>query len=292
MDQFLIRKYFNDHPALAIYAGALVYLLAIPFIALIFWADVKTETNTAYLLILFGFASLFIWIPYFKALDQIDSSVAMPLLQTNPIIVYILAFLFLQERVSLEMLGASLLIVMGAILVSLHLGQGSQIKIKPILNILACAFLVACQTLLMKVFVGQDISIFVMAFWCAVGFASASILRLALNHRLIAVLIEKLKHSKGQIFILSCSQEASYFLSLILSFYALKLAPASGMVAAVMSIHAFYVLILVVFLSRIFPNYFDDLSGKTAGSRRLIFQRFSAILMIMGGIVWLSFFPV
>ncbi len=289
IDQILIRKYFSDFPALAIYVGALVYILFIPFVSIFFWQSLKIDLATAGLLISLGFASLFIWIPYFKALDKIDSSVAMPLLQTNPVFVYALALAFLNETVTANIVIASFLILVGAILVSVNFNQ-IKLPLKPIFNILLCAFLVAIQTVLMKVFVNQEISVFILSFWMAVGFALASIIRLLLSRRLIFILIEKLKNSKGRIFILSCSQEISYFTSLTLSFYALKLAPAAGVVSSVMSVHALYVLILAVLFSHIFPDYFDDLRGKNKESRLLIIQRLCAIILIMTGISILGYF--
>ena len=127
------------------------------------------------LIVLNGALLIVSFIPYYFALKDDDASVVSPLYQTIPIFTFILGYFLLKETISPVQILAGIIIILGAILMSVDLNQPKfSIKLKPLLLMLLSSVLISIHFLLFK-FIAIEGTFWRTVFWEYLGSVAVAI---------------------------------------------------------------------------------------------------------------------
>jgi len=130
-DKYLISKYFKGGGvgALMMFSSIIgVFILAI--IAVIHPEVLNYPAAKGVFIALNGFVYLLATLPCLCALKKDETSIAVPLFQLIPVFTYFLAWLILGETLSLSQLLGGVLVILGAVIISLELSEVNKISIK------------------------------------------------------------------------------------------------------------------------------------------------------------------
>ncbi len=148
-DKYVIGKYMQqrDPGALIITTGGSAFIM---FLVLVVFAPGSGATLTQALwMTLAGFLLAFAYIPYMYALKSDEASNVAPLFQLITPLVFIFAFVFLQETISLAQGISGALIVLGAVLLSIPL-HTLRFQKRTFLLMLLSATLIATNVVMFK----------------------------------------------------------------------------------------------------------------------------------------------
>jgi len=116
IDKYLISKYFQKRGiSVLLIFSSLIGLFLLPIIFLINRDVVNIPLHDIFILIASGVIYVFAIFPYLLALREEDTSLVVPTFQAIPVFSYFLALLFLNEKLVVWQIIASLLIIFGAI---------------------------------------------------------------------------------------------------------------------------------------------------------------------------------
>lgn len=222
--------------------------------------------------IVFTFALLYM----FKALGQNEASRITPFMGgLQPIFVFILALLFLNETLGLQQLIAFIIIISGTIVISWQ-NNSKKTKNTAYLFAIISTFLFAISYTINKYsFINQD---FISGFvWTRVGaFIGAVILLIsAKNRRDIKTEMQQPKKQTGLLFIFG---QIAGALSFILVNYAIAIASSVALVNALQGLQYIFLLIIIFSLSWKFPKLLEEKMTPSIIVRKII----ATVLIISG----------
>ncbi|RJR28300.1 hypothetical protein C4564_05745 [Candidatus Microgenomates bacterium] len=172
IDKYLLGRYFKGGGVGALMVfSSLIGLLLLPIIA-VWHPEVLAFSQTSILIAVNGFLYILAVLPYFYALQKDEASIAVPLFQLIPVFSYVLAYFVLGETLTNNQLMGGLLIVLGAIGMTLDLNDGKKIKFKKEVFwlMMLSSLIFALNFLFFKFFAIQS-SFWFTSFWEYVGFA-------------------------------------------------------------------------------------------------------------------------
>ncbi len=169
-DKYIMGKYFKDAGSGSIVIFGTIISLIAAIIILIFQPSVlRISFHTALFIILAGFCYIAALLPYFYAISKDEASRVVPLFQLAPIFSYILALVFLGEVLSLRQIIGGLIIVSGAILLTVEMGE-SKFRIKGIvLGLMALSSLLFSLNALIFKAAAVNATFWPTAFWQYMG---------------------------------------------------------------------------------------------------------------------------
>ncbi len=170
VDKYLMNRYFKTGSvgALAIFLG-LVDIVFAPIVLLLDNHVLSFPLFHILILLTFGVILIFAYILYSYALQGEEASVVIPLFQMIPVISYFLGLIFLHETLTLRQIIASLIVVFGAIVISLDLSNTiPKIKAKVLLFTFIFCLLFSITAVGFKYFAIKD-SFWATTFWVYLG---------------------------------------------------------------------------------------------------------------------------
>ena len=278
IDKYLLNKYFKDGGA-----GALVIfsaLIGVPLLPIIYLLDNTVFSVTPLLASLVAInGSLFVigLIPYMHALDEDETSIVTPLYQTIPIFGYVLAFFFLGETLTTIQIVASLLIISGAILLSLDLDKKFKLKKKVFWLMMLSAFLIALNSFFFK-FIAIKESFLLTSFWEYIGFPILSIILLVFVKNYRAQFFNVLKVNTTGVLTINIFNEIINIVAKIIINFTTLLAPLA-LVWVVNGIQPLFVLVMGIIITLFFPRL-----GKESLHKKHLIQKIISILIMIIGI--------
>lgn len=159
IDKYFISKYFrNGRVGSLVLFSSLFAVIGLPFILLIDRHVFLINAHDAALLMFNGFLLVMAYICYFYALEKDEASLVAPLFQLIPIFGFILGYFFLGETLTRLQFIGSLIVILGAVIISLDL---DTLKVKKAVIVLmaASSLLYAINAVLFK-FVTADLQRF------------------------------------------------------------------------------------------------------------------------------------
>ena len=170
IDKYLIEKYFkNSDTAVLMVFTALIGLLMLPFILYFQPQTLSLPLLPIVVMIVSGILYMGSMLFYLQAIQSSEASVVAPLFQTSILFTFILGYLILGEIISNNSLIGAILIIAGTLLLSLdtsfHFGK---LKIKTLLLMLLCTFILASSAVIFKYFAIQE-QFWSTTFWTYVG---------------------------------------------------------------------------------------------------------------------------
>ena len=279
MDKYILGRYLKGaSPAImSIFAGivGLFFSLAV---LLFYRGDILGIGFVNGILIVLNGALLIIsFIPYYFALKDDDASVVSPLYQTIPIFTFILGYFLLKETISPIQILAGVIIIFGAILMSVDLNQPKfSIKLKPLLLMLLSSVLISIHFLLFK-FIAIEGTFWRTVFWEYLGSVAVAIFLLIFIKKYREQFILVIKENSFYVILVNAVNEIINIGGKLCANYSSLLVPvvlvnlANGLQP------------MFVFLIGLFITIFLPFVGKEEITKRHLIQRFAAIVILLIG---------
>lgn len=277
-DKYLLSKYFKGGGvgALMIFSSIIgVFLL--PIIAFIH-PEVLSFSVKNILIAINGFLYLLAILPYFYALQKDETSIAVPIFQLIPVFSYVLAYFVLGETLTGVQILGGLLVVAGAIWISLELSEEKKISFKKevFFLMLLSSLLFALNFLFFKYFAIQS-SFWFTSFWEYVGFATFSFLLWVFIKPYRLQFMKVMKENKLTVLGLNGINEVVNLVAKV-SFNVASLLTPLTLVWIVNGLQPFFVFVYGIILTFMFPHIIKEEVHKKA-----LFQKIIAIVVMFVG---------
>ena len=277
IDKYLVEKYFR-HSSVAV---LLVFtsLIGVVMLPVIWWYQPQVldlPGVSIAVIMASGILSIGSMFYYLQALQTEEASAVAPWFQAAPLFGYLLAYLFLGETLSARQIAGFLIIIAGAVLVSLDL-RFVKIKTRLILLMLACTFALALSSVIFKFFAVQN-EFWSTTFWAYAGEAifGAGLLTVPAYFRQFQAL---LRTNTGAVLGVNASNELINLGGTLGVRYALLLAPLA-IVQAIGSTTTLLVFLFGIVLTLLFPAL-----GREDMSLRNLLQKGASAVLIMIGVI-------
>ncbi|KFC74556.1 phosphonate utilization associated putative membrane protein [Bosea sp. LC85] len=278
-DKFLLSRYLKEKTIGSIVIFSSLFSgVAIPILLFIQPDVYEVSLVQGSALVVTGMLSVFSAVCYLHALDIDEASFVTPFYQTVPIFAYCLGYFILGETITLAQGCGSLVIIVGAIALSLEFGRrGIRFKKHVVALMLAASFLSAINGVIFKL-IAVDRGFWVALFW---GFAGQVIAGLAL---LICVpryrrdFIGLFKQQKVAALGLIAVSRTLFSVSEAVTLYATLQAPVA-LVLVVNSFQPLFVLVLGILLTTFLPG----VSKESLGRMKMLQKGVGMGLMLVGG---------
>ena len=277
LDKYLVERFFKEsNVAVMLLFTAFVGVLPLPFIWLYEPSVTAPGLGSIALIILAGILYMVAMLLYLQALQTEEASVVAPYFQAGPLFGYGLAYLVLSETLTGRQLAGGLLIVLGALSVSVRFAYGAcMFKTRLVVLMLTCGFAGALAGLIFKIF-ALDVEFWTTTFWMYAGeaiFGCALLLVPTYRRQLLATL----RVNTAALLSINGSNELINLGGGLGNRYALMFAPLS-IVQAIGSTTTLFVFAFGVVLSLLWPGLGrEDLSG-----RELLKKGIAAALVAVG----------
>lgn len=278
IDKYLISKYLKGTEV-----GSLIIFSSIfSFFALPIIYFIRPEVFSVTLiqgsaLALTGIMTVIAILLYFYALKGDEATNVVPFYQTIPIFAFILGYIILGETFTYTQTVASMIIILGAIILSLDLGTGRiRFKGKIVILMLTASFLYAASSVIFKL-VALEEGFWISTFWELAGKVILGVFFLVAIPVYRKHFFNVLKHNKVRVLTLNSINETLAIIADALVGFATLLAP----VALVLLAGAFqpvFVLLIGVILTIFLPQI-----SKESLTKKNMFQKVLAICIIMLG---------
>ncbi len=277
VDKYIISKFFVGRGVGSLMIFTSISGFIISFFVFIFHHEyIFIKPTNAIIIAISGAILVAAFIPYLHALQDEEASWVTVLYQLIPVFGYFLGLIFLNEKLTLLQILASLLVITGAVLISLDYSQNIKIKIKPLLLMLLSSFMLAVTGLMFKI-VAIDETYWGSVFWEYIGGGIFGFLLLFIplyRQQFFAVIK---RNAKAVILINVTSELVSLIGRLAVNFASL-LAP----LVLVMLVNGLQP--LIVFIYGVIITLFLPTLGKESLTKRIIAQKLLSIIIMFTGV--------
>jgi uncharacterized membrane protein len=281
IDKYIISKYFTGRGVGSLVLFTSLSGLLISIIILIFgFAQIFINPIGALVIAINGALLVAAFIPYLYALENEEASWASSLYQLIPVFGYVLGLIFLHEQLTTPQIFASLLVVVGAIAISLDFSHKIKLKLRPFLFMVLSAFMIAINALVFKI-VALDNAFWGTAFWEYIGGGVFGLLLFTLIPLYRTQFIATVQKSRVKVLSINLVSELLNIAAKLAANFASLLAPLV-LVWVVNGFQPFIVFMYGVVLTLFIPSL-----GKEDLSRKTVIQKLSAMAVILAGIYFL-----
>ncbi|MCR4323288.1 MAG: EamA family transporter [Candidatus Azambacteria bacterium] len=281
LDKYIISRYFSGKGvgSLVLFTSMSGFVVAV-FIVILGHDVLSFGVMSAIIIAINGVILVASFIPYLHALEKEEASTITALFQFIPVFSYFLALFFLHEGLSAQQIFASLLVITGAIIISLDLSVAIRFKVKPFLLMVLSAFMISISGLVFKMIAIKE-DFWGTVFWEYMGgalFGLALFLCIGLYRRQFLATI-----AKGRVMVFGLNSLAEFlniFAKLIVNFASL-LAPLA-LIWVVNGFQPLFVFVYGIILTLFFPHI-----GREALGKKSIAQKAIAIIIIFIGAYFL-----
>lgn len=283
IDKYLLSKYFKGGGvgALMIFSS-LIGIFVLPFLLFFHPEVIDVSLQTALLVMLNGALYILAIFPYFYALQKDEASIAAPLFQLIPVFSYVLAFFVLGETLFIKQIIGGLLVVFGAIGISLELKRGERIRLKKgVFWLMMLSSLIFSLNFLFFKFFAVDSGFWTISFWEYVGFVVFAILLLFIkSYR--EEFLSVMKSNRLAVLSLNGLNEVVNLIAKVSFNFASLLTPIT-LTWIVNGFQPFFVFTYGVVLTLFFPQ----ISKEKIGGKDLL-QKIVAMLIMLAGTYFLN----
>lgn len=279
IDKYLVDRYFkNADTAVLIVFTALIGIFMLPFIWFFKPGVLALPPTSIAVMVASGVLYMGAMLFYLRAIQSEEASVVAPLFQASVLFTVLLAYLLLGETLTLSNAAGLVLIVVGALTLSLDASLSlSRFKGRLVLLMLACTFTLALASVIFKFYAVRD-EFWVTTFWTYVGEALFGVGILAVPHyRKQFVLL--LGTNSGPLLGVNGANELINLGGGLGVRYAMLLAPVA-LVSAIASTTTLFVMAFGVLLSLFLPAL-----SREEMSRANLMQKGVAALVVTAGVL-------
>src|ERR1700733_1846363 len=276
-DKYLVERFFkHSHVAVMLLFTAFVGVVLMPFIWMFQPSVTSAGVRNIALIVFSGILYMSALLLYLRALQSEEASVVAPYFQAGPLFGYALAYFVLGETLTGRRLAGGIIILIGALIVSVRFDQGPRIfKARLAALMLPCGFAIALSGLIFKIF-AIEVEFWTTTFWMFAGEAmfGCALLLLPFYRKEFTTV---LRHNTAPLMLINGSNELINIGGGLGNRYALMFAPLS-LVQAIGSTTTLFVFAFCVGLSLVWPKLGrEDLSG-----RELLQKGMAALLVALG----------
>ena len=278
LDKYLVERFFKEsNVAVLLVFTAFVGLALLPFIWFFEPNVASPGLGSIALIILSGIFYMTAILLYLQALQSEEASVVAPFFQAGPLFGYVLAYLVLGETLTPRQMAGGVMIIAGALIVSLRFGQSIKMfKARLAVLMLACGFIMALSSLIFKIF-AIEVAFWTTTFWMFVGeaiFGCALLMVTSFRRQFAAML----RANTAALLSINASNELINLGGSLGNRFALTLAPLS-LVQAIGGTTTLFVFAFGVVLSLCCPGL-----GRENLSGRQLVQKGIAAAMVATGV--------
>jgi drug/metabolite transporter (DMT)-like permease len=260
VDKILLSKYFHNFSLFVfIIYSAITSIIILP-VFLIFggMGIMKVSYYDIFLLITAGICGAGAIYFYLFALYREDASVIVPFFQLIPVASFILSRIILGETLSSWQVMGSLIVIMGAAILSVEIEEGKKIRFRHlvILSMVAMSMLMAFSGVLFK-FVAVNNDFWLSNFWETIGFALVGITIFIFRTKDRNAFFGSIKTHKSKITLAVLLSEFFTLGGNLSLNYAFLLAPIA-LVRVVEGYQPIFVLIFGVLITKMFPHILQE----------------------------------
>ena len=282
IDKYLVDTYFK-HASTAVLMAftSLIDLLALPIIWYFFPDVVALPYFTMLIMMISGALYMGAMLFYLQAIQSEEASVVAPLFQGSVLWGALLAFVVLGERLTYPQFFGGVLIVLGALLLSVDASFHFQkMKVRLVITMLACTFTLALSSVIFKLF-AIDGAFWSTTFWTYAGTVIVGVALLTTGGRW-QQFTHLFRKSPGAMVGVNAANELINLGGGLGVRYALLLAPVS-LVQAVSSTTTLFVFAIGIILTSFFPKLgHEDLSARN------LLRKGGAAIMVALGIILIN----
>ncbi|OGI60033.1 hypothetical protein A2641_02560 [Candidatus Nomurabacteria bacterium RIFCSPHIGHO2_01_FULL_37_25] len=280
IDKYILSKYQDGRGvgALLIFSS-LSSIIILPFLAIFYRSKIFNISLTDFLILFFvGFLSATAFYFYLKAMDIEEASIVIPLFQFDPVFGYILSYFILKESLNISQILASVLILVGIILLSIEIDEENKLKFKKkaLFLVVISSFIFALSGVLFKKLALVD-SFWISIFWQYVGLTVFGILILIFYKKFRQDFITMVTTSKLKILSLNIISEILYIIGALANNFAILIAPIA-LVFVVNSYQSLFVFTIGVLFTIFFPKFVSE----KISSKHFLHKLISIIIIIIG----------
>jgi uncharacterized membrane protein len=282
LDKYLVERFFKEtNAAVLLVFTAFTGLVLLPVIWFFEPGVVTLGTRSITLMGVSGLLYMGAMFFYLQALQSEEASVIAPFYQASPLFGYGLGYLVLDETLTPTQLAGGVLIIAGALLVSLRpAGSGGKFRARTAGLMLICAFALALSSLIFKIFAVRD-QFWATTFWMFVGEAVFGVALLCITS-FRREFVRLLRTNMGALLTINGANELINLGGGLGNRYALVLAPLS-LVQAVGSTTTLFVFLFGIILTLLYPRL-----GRESLSSRELLQKGAAALLVAVGVALVS----
>ena len=278
-DKFLLSRYLKEkHIGPIVIGSSLFSGAAIPIILFIHPDVYGVSLVQGFAIVATGTLSVFSAVCYLYALEMDEASFVTPFYQTVPIFAFVLGYFILGETITLVQGLGSLVIIVGALALSLEFGRrGISLKRNVVALMLTASFLSATNGVIFKM-IAVDKGFLVSLFWGFAGQVMTGLAFLVFVPSYRRDFLGLFKQQNVAVMGLIALSRTLFSLSEAITLYATLLAPVA-LVLVVNSFQPFFVLTLGILLTLFLPRM-----AKESLNRSKLLQKGAGIsLMLAGG---------
>lgn len=277
LDKYLIEKFYRHvRPASLLIFTSIVSAIFCASIWLFKHNAPDVPLHAALLVIAAGLIYFLAIFPYISALMKDEASRVVPLFQIQPIFTYFLALVFLHERLGLNQIVAGVIILSGAILITLDLDDKFRLKKSVFGLMMLSTALFATEGFLFK-FVGRDAGFWPTAFYQYLGAAIGGLLLFTCFKGYRQDFIAIFKNNGSKVFPLSFVNESLNIVARACFNYASLLAPLA-LVTLVNGFQPFFVIGIGVVATLFISN-----ANKESLLKKHLAQKVVSVVIIFAG---------
>lgn len=275
VDKHLLSRYFRGSapPGSLILFSALFSLVVLPAVALWQPAVGSIAPGDAGLLLLGGALNITGVILSLYAMQRDEASVVTTLFQMAPVFHYVLAWIVLGETLSSQQVAAGLLILGGAVLVTLdwkkHSGRRRvALRLPVFLQMAGASLLIATNTVLFKRVAAAG-DFWVATFWSYVSLALVGVALFAAVKPYRAQFLATLRHNRLPVIGLNVLNELLAVVGYVMISYATLLVPVA-LVSVLGGFQPLMVFVLGALLTWLAPSIGREDLSRAAVARKLV----------------------
>lgn len=277
LDKYLIEKFYRN-----VRPGTLMIFTSMvsTFFCLGIWIFKQNAVNvplhSAFIMLLAGLVYFVAVFPYIFALMRDETSRVVPLFQVQPIYTYFLALLFLHEHLTANQVVAGLVILAGAIIITLDLDDKFRLKKSVFGLMMLSTALFSIEGFLFK-FVGRDVGFWPTAFYQYAGTALGGLILLTFFQGFRSDFLAIFRNNGKRVFPLSLANESINILARACFNYASLLAPLA-LVTLVNGFQPFFVIGLGIIATLFIP-----MANKESLLKKHLAQKLVSVIIIFAG---------
>lgn len=277
LDKYLIEKFYRHvRPGTLMIFTAIVSAVFCACIWLFKHDAVDISIKSAVIVMIAGLIYFTAVFPYIFALMKDETSRVVPLFQMQPIYSYFLALLFLHERLTINQIAAGLVILAGAIIITLDLDDRFRLKKSVLGLMLFSTALFSIEGFLFK-FVGRDAGFWPTAFYQYLGTAIGGLILFTGFKGFRQDFLAIFKQNGKQVFPLSFINESLNIVARACFNYATLLAPLA-LVTLVNGFQPFFVIGLGIIATLFIP-----IANKESLLKKHLAQKLVSVIIIFAG---------
>ncbi len=285
IDKYLLSKYVrNGHVGSLVLFSSLFALISLPFIIALDPTVFSISLTSIGLLLLNGVFLVFAYIFYFYALNEDETSIVAPLFQLIPIFGFVIGYFLLGENLTGNQIAGSIVIIGGALLLSLNFNNPRlAIRGKMLFYMIAASLFYAVNGVLFK-FATEDAQRFLPSlFWDFLGKGLFGIVIFFTIKSYRVQFLRLLKNNNVAILGLNSVNEVIGIIGEVAVVYAVLLAPVA-LVQVVSGFQPLFVFIFGIALTLLFPRI-----SKESLAKQDLTQKFVGILAIIIGTIAINY---